>query len=147
MAAKAIARTARSRSAEGQTIAALLPPSSRIERARRADSRGPTARPMAVDPVAEMSGTLGWSTISSAIAWPPIRTVDRLAGASLFAAARSNRACTASALNGVFSEGFQTSELPQTRARAAFHDHGATGKLNAVMIPVIPSGCQVSIIL
>ena len=32
--------------------------------------------------------------------------------------------------------------LPQTRASAAFHDQTATGKLNAEMMPVTPSGCQ-----
>jgi hypothetical protein len=76
-----------------------------------------------------------------------MRTLDSLAGTSpIFSAARSNSACTASAVNGVFSDGFQTRVLPQTRARAAFHDQTATGKLKAVMIPVMPSGCQVSII-
>src|ERR1700738_1758242 len=52
MAAKATARTAKSRSAEGATMAALLPPSSRIARAKRAARRGPTS-PIAVEPVAE----------------------------------------------------------------------------------------------
>lgn len=45
---------------------------------------------------------------------------------------------------GVFSEGFQTTELPQTSASAVFHDHTATGKLNALITPTTPSGCQVS---
>ena len=62
-----------------------------------------------------------------------------------FAAARSNSACTASAVSGVFSEGFQTTESPHTNASAAFHDHTATGKLNAEMTPTTPSGCHVSI--
>lgn len=44
------------------------------------------------------------------------------------------------------SEGFQTTELPQTMASAAFHDHTATGKLKAEITPTTPSGCQVSII-
>ena len=60
--------------------------------------------------------------------------------------ARSNSACTASAVSGVFSDGFQTTESPQTSASAAFHAHTATGKLNAEMTPTTPSGCQVSII-
>jgi hypothetical protein len=52
----------------------------------------------------------------------------------------------ASAVNGVFSDGFQASVLPQTSASTAFQDQTATGKLNAEMMPVTPSGCHVSII-
>ena len=60
-------------------------------------------------------------------------------------AARSNRAWVARAVRGVFSEGFQTTELPQTRARAAFQLQTATGKLKAEMMPVTPRGCHCSI--
>ena len=53
---------------------------------------------------------------------------------------------TASAVSGVFSDGFQTTALPQTSASAAFHDHTATGKLNAEITVQTPSGCHVSAI-
>jgi hypothetical protein len=60
--------------------------------------------------------------------------------------ARSNRAWVASAVSGVFSDGFQiTLESPQTSASAAFHAHTATGKLNAEMIATGPAGCHCSI--
>ena len=49
------------------------------------------------------------------------------------------------AVNGVSSEGFHTTVSPHTSATAAFHAHTATGKLNAVITPTTPSGCQVSI--
>ncbi len=55
---------------------------------------------------------------------------------------RLQRCCTASAVSGVLGEGFQTQALPQMAARNAFHDHTATGKLNAEMMPTTPSGCQ-----
>ena len=42
------------------------------------------------------------------------------------------------AVSGVGSAGFQTTGSPQTAAIAAFHDHTATGKLNAVMTPTGP---------
>jgi len=42
---------------------------------------------------------------------------------------------------GRFSEGFQTSVSPHTRAIAAFHAQTATGKLKALMMPATPSGC------
>ena len=51
----------------------------------------------------------------------------------------------ASAVSGVSSDGFHTTVSPQTSATAVFHDHTATGKLNALMTPTTPSGCQVSI--
>ena len=51
-AAKTMPRTARSRSADGATIAALLPPSSSSSRPRRPATRGATARPIRVEPVA-----------------------------------------------------------------------------------------------
>jgi hypothetical protein len=102
---------------------------------------------MAVEPVADTSGTFGWSTSASPTSRPPITTADRPAGASPnFATARSNSACTASPVSGVFSDGFQTQASPQTNASAEFHDHTATGKLKAEMTPTTPSGCQVSII-
>jgi hypothetical protein len=62
------------------------------------------------------------------------------------AAARANSAWVASAVSGVFSDGFHTHGSPQTSASAAFHAHTATGKLKAEMTPTTPSGCQVSII-
>ncbi len=55
-------------------------------------------------------------------------------------------ACTASAVSGVFSDGFHTTGSPHTKASAAFQDHTATGKLKAEMTPQTPSGCQDSII-
>ena len=128
-------------------MAALLPPSSRIARAKRAARRGPTSRPIAVEPVAETTATRASSTSASPTSRPPIRIPERASGASpKRRLARSTTACAASAVNGVFSEGFQTTGSPQTKASAAFQDHTATGKLKADITPQTPSGCQVSII-
>src|SRR6266702_3987087 len=146
MAEKAMARNVRWRSAVGQTMAALLPPSSRMARANRLASRGATLRPIAVEPVAETRGTRGLSTSCSPSAAGPMSRAERPAGTPpCFAAARSKIACVARAVSGVFSDGFQTTALPQTRASAAFHDQTATGKLKAEITPTTPSGCQVSI--
>ncbi len=43
-------------------MAALLPPSSRMLRPKRAATTGPTLRPIAVEPVALTSGTPSWAT-------------------------------------------------------------------------------------
>ena len=65
-------RTTRSRSALGATIAALLPPSSSSERPSRAAMRGASSLPIAVEPVAETSGTRGSSASCTARSAPPI---------------------------------------------------------------------------
>ena len=118
-----------------------------MERPNRAATRGPTSRPIAVEPVAETIGMRASSTRTSPASRPPTSSVGRLAGASpKREAALSNSACTASAVSGAFSEGFQATLSPHTKASAAFHDHTATGKLNAEMTATTPAGCQVSII-
>ena len=61
-----------SRSAEGATIIALLPPSSRIARPNRAATLGPTTEPIRVDPVAETIGTRFEDVSASPIAGPPM---------------------------------------------------------------------------
>ncbi|MNV76688.1 hypothetical protein D3C71_1700580 [compost metagenome] len=145
MAPKRMPRTARSRSALGVRIMALLPPSSRMLRPKRAATLGPTSRPMRVLPVALTSGTRGSSTMASPASRPPITSCAKPAGASPKAfRAFSNNAWQARAVSGVFSDGFHTTELPATRARAVFQAHTATGKLKALITPTTPSGCQVS---
>ena len=112
--------------------------------------RAATARPMVVEPVAETSLTCGSSTSHSPCSRAPRMTSESPAGTSpnverAFATARSKRTWQASAVSGVFSDGFHSTGLPQTHASAAFHAHTATGKLKALMTAVGPSGCQVSI--
>ncbi len=103
---------------------------------------------MAVEPVADTSATRRSATIASPVARPPISKEDSPSGASTpkRAMARPTSACTASAVSGVFSDGFHSTLLPHTNASAAFQAHTATGKLNAEITPTTPSGCQVSII-
>ncbi len=50
----------------------------------------------------------------------------------------------AMAVRGVFSDGFQITVSPATRAIIAFQAQTATGKLKAVMTPTGPSGCHCS---
>ena len=140
-----MARTAMSRSALGVTIMALLPPSSSRDRPRRAATVWATARPMRVEPVAETSGMRGSAARASPASRPPMTSWDRPSGASPNRAmARSRMAWVASAVRGVFSDGFQITGSPQTRARQAFQAQTATGKLKAEMTSTGPSGCQVS---
>lgn len=104
---------------------------------------GPTSRPIRTEPVADTSATRGRRPAAR-------RGRGRRAPGSSPRAGRRRRprrgrsAPAASAVNGVSSEGFHTTGSPHTRASAAFHAHTATGKLNAVITPTTPSGCQVS---
>ncbi len=138
--------SASSRSADGATIAPLLPPSSRMQRPSRCATVAATARPIGTEPVAETIATSRFSASAAPSARPPTITCVSPAGASgpNRAIARSQIFCTASAVSGVFSDGFHSTGSPQTSASAAFHDQGATGKLNAVMTPHTPIGCQLS---
>ena len=49
-------------------------------------------------------------------------------------------------MSGVWCDGFQIIESPQTAATIAFQAQTATGKLKAVMMPTGPSGCHCSYI-
>ncbi len=142
---KAMPRTASSRSADGATIAPLLPPSSRISRPKRAATTGATARPIRVDPVADTIATSSWAASAAPTSLPPSNTWLRSGGAPTSLAARPRRASHATAVSGVLSDGFHSTGSPETRASAAFHDHTATGKLNAEITAHGPIGCHVSI--
>ena len=101
-------------------------------------------RPIRVDPVALTNGTFGSSssalpTVSSGPMTRPTNAPNP-SGSRTDAAMRVN----AIAVSGVLRDGFQMFASPHTRDSIEFHDHTATGKLNAVMIPTVPSGCHVS---
>src|SRR5581483_542775 len=101
---------------------------------------------MATEPVAETNGIRA----SSDSFWPtvlrsPINSVKIAGSAPVSRQTRSQILVTAIAVSGVFSDGFHIVASPQTAARAAFHDQTATGKLNALITAMTPSGCHCSI--
>ena len=142
-AANTIARTASSRSADRRhdhrVVAAQLEQraaearrdraADRAAHARRAGGRDQRRRadrrpaPRPTSRAAEHHGSRG-----------PSGTSPKL----LRAARARQSAGSASAVSGVFSDGFHTTASPQTSASAAFHAHTATGKLNALMTPTTP---------
>ncbi len=125
-------------------MTALLPPSSSRLFPRRAATRSPTLRPTSVEPVKETSATRRSSTKRVASSVPKSMKIWNTAGSLLSAITLLHSVCTASAVSGVLGEGFHTEALPQIAPRKAFQDHTATGKLNAEMIPITPSGCHCS---
>ncbi len=114
-------------------MAALLPPSSSRARANRAASTGPTARPMAVEPVAETRRHLGRGDQGLA----DLAAADQHLRTAPPARRRTGprRARTGPGRPGRSAASSPTASRPpaspQTRARAAFHDQTATGKLKA----------------
>ncbi len=118
-AAKTMPRTARSRSADGATTAALLPPSSSRVRPKRAATTGPTCAPIRVEPVAETRATCGWATRASPTSRPPSTSRETSAGAPVSARARSSRAAQASAVSGR-----QLRRLPHDGVAADQRDRG-----------------------
>ena len=143
---KTTARTARSRSALGRhDHARCCLPARAADGPSRSAMIGASALPMVVEPVAEISGRRGSAASWRARPAAPTTTSSRPSGASpKRAAARRNSAWQARAVSGVRSLGFQTTGSPHTSASAAFQLQTATGKLNALMTPIGPSGCQVS---
>lgn len=99
---------------------------------------------MRTEPVADNNAMRGSSTSCSPSSAPPSTTAPTDGGAPTSAAARVSSAWQASAVNGASSEGFHSTVSPHTSATAVFHAQTATGKLNAVITPTTPSGCQVS---
>ena len=101
---------------------------------------------MAVEPVNEISGSRASCSMASPIVRPEPTASVKMPVRPWSAITRLAMCCTAIAVSGVGSAGFQITVSPQTAAIAAFHDHTATGKLNAVITPTGPSGCHCSII-
>ena len=101
---------------------------------------------MATEPVAEINGRCGWAANAAPTSASPTTTLVRPTGASANCfATRANKLWHANPHNGVFSEGFQTTGSPQTKAKAVFQAQTATGKLKAVITPIGPNGCHCSI--
>mmetsp|Transcript_41780 Transcript_41780/g.118493 ORF Transcript_41780/g.118493 Transcript_41780/m.118493 type:complete len:231 (+) Transcript_41780:1029-1721(+) len=103
-------------------------------------------RPVLVDPVNDTSATLLSVTIRSPTVGPsPVSRQNTPAGRPFLSSTRATIFVTATDVSGVVSAPFHTLQLPQTRDMDRFHPRGATGKLKAVMMPTVPSGCQHSI--
>src|SRR3546814_2506777 len=118
-----------SRSALSVIIMALLPPNSRRALPRRAPTTAPTDFPIRVEPVAETSAILGSFAIISPVSRPPARSPDTPSGTLFSLKTAAAIFWQATAVSGVFSEGFHIQTSPHTQAIIAFHDQTATGKL------------------
>jgi hypothetical protein len=110
--AKAMARSAMSDRPSDED-AGIVAAEFHTARAKRFARRGPTSRPMRVEPVAETSGTFGWSTdfADGAVADQNRRQPFGRVAETL--AARLKIASQASAVSGVFP----TASTPRRRRR------------------------------
>ena len=103
-----------SMSASFMTTTALLPPSSRMVRPNRGDTVAATLRPMLVEPVNEISGNFG----SSSMRWPTARPgpTTKPASAPKPSASKIGRTTLVMpiAQSGVWLDGFHNIASPQT---------------------------------
>jgi hypothetical protein len=137
-----IPSVARSRSASARTTIPFLPPSSRLTRLSRRAARSAIRLPVADEPVKEMTGTSGESTIVSPTSAPlPVTRLTVPGGrpASAMSSTRSVAQC------GVSLAGLKTTVLPVTRAGMIFQHGIAIGKFQGVMIPATPIGWRMLI--
>ena len=125
----------------------LFPPNSSITLPKRLETFSLTCRPTFVEPVNETSEIFLSFIISSPIVSPGPITVLKILGALNLVKTSLHIFCTAIAQRGVDGDGFQIVVFPQIAAINAFQLQTATGKLNALITPTIPSGCHCSYIL
>ena len=129
----------KSKSAEGQTIAALLPPSSRRSLPNLSATIGANSLPILVLPVAETRLILASSHIDTASALAPSRIKIKSENSPL----TLSQACFIPfAQSFEWGLGFQIILLPHTAAKQKFHAKTAMGKLKAVIHPTTPIGCH-----
>ena len=124
------------------TTSGFLPPSSRQGDWRCRPHSSPIRRPTSVEPV---NPTLSTSPSSRACSspWkatgPSARTMLNTPSGT----PPCRMSCeNASAVAGVYSAGFHTTELPHTRAGMMYQEGTATGKFPAVMIAATPTGAR-----
>src|SRR5579875_2555914 len=107
-------------STSSSTMAASLPPSSRVTRLRSGAAEAATCLPVATDPVKEILAGTGCEVIHAPSSSPPLTTlrVD----------------------SGVKGDGLRTMVLPASSAGAIFHEARMRGKFHGVMAATTPSG-------
>jgi hypothetical protein len=103
-----------------------------------------TVRPTFVEPVNETSGTRLSSSMLCPTSRPEPMHNDASAPKPSASSTGRHAFVIAIAHRGVRLDGFHKHASPHTSASIEFQAHTATGKLKAVMIPTVPSGCHCS---
>src|SRR5579875_1455188 len=122
------------------TMAALLPPSSRIDFPKRSATLFDMTLPVEVDPVNDTRGILLSCDMRLPISFPDPQTSENMGGAPLVSRVSARSFITPIATRAAFVDGFQSTASPQAAAIIEFQDHTADGKLKAVITPTIPTG-------
>ena len=124
-------------SASSSTMAADLPPSSRLTCFSPAAHASATWRPAAVDPVNETLSTPGWPTRSSPTSRSPGTTFNTPGGRSA-AATRSASSCASSTDSGA---GLSTTEQPASSAGTTLQTVRNCGMFHGTTAATTPTGC------
>ncbi|MCY1432985.1 hypothetical protein D9M71_490030 [compost metagenome] len=122
-------------STSGSTMAASLPPNSRVIRLRLRAPLSITRRPVAVEPVKVTLSMSGWEVIQGPKSSPPDTTLTTPGGSSSLISSPS-----LSEVSGVKGDGLSTTVLPATSAGASFQTASRTGKFHGTMAPTTPIG-------
>ena len=136
---KAIPLIVKSKFAEGDTMAALLPPSSSKSFPSLAETIGANSLPISVLPVAETSAILLSLHMETASSFPPSKIKTKSEKSPLTLSQASLMPLAHSFACGL---GFQIMLFPHTAAKQKFQAKTAIGKLNAVIHPTTPRGCH-----
>ena len=122
---KVTALVVKSKSADGQTMAALFPPNSKRLLPSLLATIGANAFPISQLPVADSKDTFSSLASDSAFSFPPLRIIMR---ALCSPAISSHISLIKSAQPSVCGLGFQIMELPHTAPKQKFQPKTATGQ-------------------
>src|SRR5919204_42672 len=126
------------RSASSRTIAADLPPSSRLTRLSCSPQIAAMRRPAAVEPVNAILSTPGWRTRCSPTSRPAGTTLTTPFGMP----ASSTRSAMRNASSGVSGDGFTTIVHPAISAGASFDMMTNCGTFHGTIAPTTPAGSR-----
>ena len=117
------------------TMAASLPPSSRVMRFSVSEADCITLRPVAVEPVKLTLSMPGWLVIQGPRSSPPVTMFSTPSGSTPRSSSPIRRV-----VRGVNGEGLSTTVLPASSAGATLNMARITGKFHGAMAPTTPIG-------
>ena len=124
-------------SVSGNTMAASLPPSSRVMRLRLPAALCMIFLPVAVEPVKTILLISGWLDRAAPRLPSPVTILNTPGGTSSLMISAARRV-----VSGVYSEGLITTVLPLRRAGMVCQMAIIRGKFQGVMEPITPSGLR-----
>ncbi len=138
---RAVPSSAASKSASAKTMAGFLPPSSNDSALMLGAADFMISLPVRVSPVKVMASTPGWRARNSpAESGPnPWITLNAPSGTPASFITSASRV----AVDGVSSDGFRMTALPQAMAGAIFQVDSSSGRFQGEITPTTPCGSRI----